>query len=663
MSQPEKIESLLKEERSFPPPAKFAAAAHVRSMDEYEALYKQSIEDPCAFWASVAEQNFRWFRMWDRTLDWQLPHARWFVGAQTNLCFNCVDRHVERGLGDKTAILFEGEPGDVRRLSFRELQTEVCKFANVLKSLGVKKGDRVTIYMPMTPELAIACLACARIGAPHSVIFGGFSVQAIVDRVEDAQSHVVITSDGGWRRGKVVPLKENVDQAAAQCALIKTVVVHRRIGERMESGAAPLVDGRDHWWHELMAAESAECPPEKCDAEDMLFLLYTSGSTGKPKGILHTTAGYMVYTATTAKYIFDLKPDDIFWCTADIGWITGHSYVIYGILANGVTTVMYEGAPNHPDWERFWALIERHKVTKFYTAPTAIRAFMREGRQHADKHDLSSLKLLGTVGEPINPEAWMWYHEVVGRGRCPIVDTWWQTETGGILISPIPGATPTKPGTATRPFFGIEPAVMSKDGTVLPPNAGGLLCIKKPWPGMLRGIWRDPERFVRQYWSEIDDVYFAGDSARMDADGYFWIMGRVDDVIKVSGHRLGTMEVESAIVAHPAVAEAAVVGVPHEIKGNAIAAFVTLTADRIGDIASHDGLAKLREELMQHVTHALGAVARPDQIRFTQSLPKTRSGKIMRRLLREIAGGGQVKGDTTTLEDFSVLAKLAEKDE
>ncbi|GMU82161.1 MAG: acetyl-coenzyme A synthetase [Planctomycetota bacterium] len=681
------IASLLKESRKFAPPPDFAAQAHIKSRAEYDALYKRSIESPYGFWSEIAEKNFHWFRMWDQVCDWQLPNAKWFVGAKTNLCYNCVDRHVEAGKGDKTAILFEGEPGDIRRVSFRELQTQVSKFANVLKKLGVKKGDRVTIYMPMTPELAIAVLACARIGAAHSVIFGGFSVQAIVDRVEDAKSHIVITADGGWRRGRVVALKENVDQAAAQCPLIQTVVAFQRIGDTSPGFSVKMHAGRDHWWHELMATASPDCPPEPCDAEDMLFLLYTSGSTGKPKGILHTTAGYMVYTATTAKYVFDLKPDDVYWCTADIGWITGHSYVIYGILANGVTTLMYEGAPNHPDWDRFWSMIARHKVTKFYTAPTAIRAFMREGRQHADKHDLSSLKLLGTVGEPINPEAWIWYNEVIGRGRCPIVDTWWQTETGGIMITPIPGATATKPGTATLPFFGIDPAVMTKDGKVCPPNTGGLLCVRKPWPGMLRGIWGDPDRFVRQYWSEIDGVYVAGDSARTDDDGYFWIMGRVDDVIKVSGHRLGTMEVESAIVSHPAVAEAAVVGIPHDIKGNAIAAFVTLTAAHHGAVqggaapggagiparpdergsagAAGDGeaLAKLREELMKHVTTALGAVARPDQIRFTQSLPKTRSGKIMRRLLREIATSGEVKGDTTTLEDFTVLAKLAEKEE
>ncbi len=653
MHSGDSIESHLQEARRFPPAADFSAAAHVKSLAEYEALHARALAEPEAYWAQVA-QGFHWFQPWQRVLDWQLPDAKWFVGGRTNVSYNCLDRHIAAGRGEHTAILFEGEPGDVRRISFRELHADVCRFASVLKSLGVRKGDRVTIYMPMVPELAVAVLACARIGAPHSVIFGGFSVQAIVDRVEDAQSRIVITADGGWRRGQVVPLKKNVDEACARCSLIETVVVLRRVGEAADDAA--MRPGRDHWWHELAQAAAADCPAEPCDAEDMLFLLYTSGSTGKPKGILHTTGGYMVYTASTARLVFDLKPDDVYWCTADVGWVTGHSYVIYGILANGVTTLMYEGAPNFPDWDRFWSMIARHRVTKFYTAPTAIRAFMREGRAHADKHDLSSLKLLGTVGEPINPEAWMWYREVIGRERCPIVDTWWQTETGGILISPLPGATATKPGSATRPLPGIDAAVLRPGGEVCSANEGGLLCIRKPWPGMLRGIWGDPERFRRQYWSEIPGVYFAGDSSRQDADGYFWIMGRVDDVIKVSGHRLGTMEVESAIVSHPAVAEAAVVGVPHEIKGNAIAAFVTLRAGT-------EATPALRDAITRHVVEMLGAVARPDQLRFTQSLPKTRSGKIMRRLLREIATGGQVKGDTTTLEDFSVLARLSEKEE
>ncbi|MEP0846507.1 MAG: acetate--CoA ligase [Phycisphaerae bacterium] len=645
------IESHLKETRRFPPPTSFSEQAHVASMDAYQRLYRRSLEDADGFWGEVAS-GFHWFCEWERVQDWKLPDAKWFVGGRTNLSYNCLDRQIADGRGDHTAILFEGEPGDVRKISYRELHAEVCRFANVLRSLGVKKGDRVTIYMPMVPELAVAMLACARIGAPHSVIFGGFSVQAIVDRVLDAKSHVLITADGGWRRGQIVPLKANVDAACEQCDLIRAVVVYRRCGNEIA-----MRRGRDHWWHELTAGVSADCPAEPCDSEDMLFLLYTSGSTGKPKGILHTTGGYMVYTAYTARLVFDLKPDDVFWCTADIGWVTGHSYVVYGILNNGVTTVMYEGAPNQPGWDRFWSIIERHRVTKFYTAPTAIRAFMREGREHPDKHDLSSLKLLGTVGEPINPEAWLWYHDAIGRGRCPIVDTWWQTETGGILIAPLPGATTTKPGSATHPLPGIDAAVLDRSGSEQPANSGGYLCIRRPWPAMLRGIWGDPERYRRQYWSEIEGVYFAGDSSRRDEDGCFWIMGRVDDVIKVSGHRLGTMEVESAIVAHPAVAEAAVVGIPHEIKGNAIAAFVTLVTGRKPSPA-------LRDELLRHVANQLGAVARPEQIRFTQSLPKTRSGKIMRRLLREIATSGEVRGDTTTLEDFSVVARLAEqKDE
>lgn len=650
MTTMEKFEARLKEGRVFPPASSFSQQAHVGSLAEYERMHRASLDDPEGFWAGVAKE-YHWFRPWSKVLDWKPPQAKWFTGGQTNIAYNCLDRQIERGLGDHTAILWEGEPGEVRRISYTELKREVCRCANALKSLGVKKGDRVTIYMPMIPELAIAMLACARIGAAHSVIFGGFSVQAIVDRVEDAESNIVITADGGFRRGKIVPLKHNVDEACEKTDRIQSVVVFQRA-----KNVVTMKAGRDHWWHEQMSRVSDDCPAEPCDAEDMLYLLYTSGSTGKPKGILHTTGGYMVYAAYTAKLLFDLKPDDVFWCSADIGWVTGHTYIVYGILANGVTSVIYEGAPNHPDWERFWSMIAKHKVTKFYTAPTAIRAFMREGREHVDKHDLSSLRLLGTVGEPINPQAWMWYHEVVGQKRCPIVDTWWQTETGAAMIAPLPGAIPTKPGSATRPFFGIDAAIMDREGTVQPPNAGGFLCIRKPWPGMLRGIYRDPERYKKQYWSEIDGVYFTGDSARCDEDGYFWIMGRVDDVIKVSGHRLGTMEVESAIVSHPAVAEAAVVGIPHELKGQAIAAFVTLKTGR-------EASAKLHDEIVAHVASQLGALAKPDQLRFTAAVPKTRSGKIMRRLLREIATTGTVSGDTTTLEDFSVLAKLAEKDD
>jgi acetyl-CoA synthetase len=644
------ITSVLKENRRFKPPSEFAEQAHIGSLEQYEELYRRSVDDPDGFWGDIASQ-FHWFKPFDQVCEWNQPYAKWFTGGQTNIAYNCLDRHVEAGKGDKTAIKWEGEPGDTRDLSYAELTREVCKFANVLKKLGVKKGDRVTIYMPMTPELAIAMLACARIGAPHSIIFGGFSAQAIIDRVQDAESHVIITADGGWRRGSVVELKKNVDDACKELPEVKDVVVLRRCENEVE-----WVEGRDHWWHELMDDADEDCLAEPCDSEDLLFVLYTSGTTGKPKGIMHTTAGYMVYTAYTSKMVFDLKDSDLYWCTADIGWITGHSYIVYGILANGVTTFMYEGAPNHPNPDRFWDIIARHKPTIFYTAPTAIRAFMKWGKQWPEKHDLSSLRLLGTVGEPINPEAWIWYHEQIGGTRCPIVDTWWQTETGGILIAPLPGVTETKPGSATRPFFGIVPEVVDREGNVVPSKSGGLLCIRKPWPSMLRGIYGDPERYVKQYWSDIPESYFTSDGARCDEDGYFWIMGRVDDVINISGHRLGTMEVESALVSHETVAEAAVVGIPHEIKGQGLAAFVTLEGGRT---PSDD----LKKALNEHVVKMIGAIARPDQIRFSDALPKTRSGKIMRRLLRELATGGEVKGDTTTLEDFNVLAQLREEEE
>ncbi|MCG3130615.1 MAG: Acetyl-coenzyme A synthetase [Phycisphaerae bacterium] len=650
MTESAGIQSVLKESRVFPPQETFARQAHLRGLDEYRRQHARSLADPEGFWAEAAA-DLHWFRRWERVVDWKLPDAKWFVGGKTNVSYNCLDLQIERGRGDHTAILWEGEPGEIRRLTFSDLRREVCRFANGLRKLGVRSGDRVTLYMPMIPELAVAMLACARIGAPHSVIFGGFSSQAIVDRVIDAESHTIVTADGGYRRGAVVPLKANVDDACAKTDLVKRVIVFRRTGQ-----AVPMQPGRDVAWDELVKDVPDECPAEPLDSEHMLYLLYTSGSTGKPKGIHHTTAGYMVYTRLSARYVFDLKPDDVYWCTADIGWVTGHSYVVYGILANGVTTLMYEGAPNHPAWDRFWDIIERHKVTKFYTAPTALRAFMRQGEEHPNKHDLSSLKLLGTVGEPINPEAWMWYHRVIGKERCPIVDTWWQTETGGILITPLPGVTPTKPGSATLPFFGVEPDIVDKSGTSQPANVGGFLVIRKPWPAMLRGIYGDRDRYVRQYWSEVPGVYFAGDSARRDEDGYFWIMGRIDDVIKVAGHRLGTAEVESALVSHPKVAEAAVVGIPHDIKGQAIAAFVTL---RLGSTPTD----ALKKELVEHVGHTLGALAKPEQIRFTDALPKTRSGKIMRRLLVEIATKGEVKGDTTTLEDFGILAKLAAKDE
>jgi acetyl-CoA synthetase len=645
MSEPTGIRSILQENRTFAPPDAFAERAHIKAREEYETQYRRSIEQPEVFWGEVA-RGFHWFKPFDKVLEWNEPFSKWFVGGQTNVAYNCLDVQIERGRGDHTAIVWEGEPGEVRRLTYRELHREVCKFANVLKSLGVRKGEVVTIYMPLVPELAIAMLACARIGAPHSIIFGGFSAVAIADRVHDAASKIVITADGGWRRGSVVPLKDNVDEAVKLADIIKTVIVLKRCENQIK-----WVAGRDHWWPDLMSKAAPECPAEPCDAEDLLFVLYTSGTTGKPKGIMHTTAGYMVYTGYTAKLIFDLKPEDIYWCTADIGWVTGHSYVVYGILQNGVTTVMYEGAPNYPGWDRFWRIVEKHKVSILYTAPTAIRAFMRHGRDHPDRCDLSSLRLLGTVGEPINPEAWMWYHTVIGRERCPIVDTWWQTETGGILITPLPGITHTKPGSATRPFFGIDPAVVNQQGVEQAANVGGLLVIRKPWPGMLRGIYGDMQRYRTQYWSAIPHVYFTGDSCRRDPDGCYWIMGRVDDVIKVAGHRLGTAEVESALVSHPKVAEAAVVGYPDEITGEAIAAFVSLRS-------GHTPSDALKAELRQHVAHQVGAIARPKELRFAEALPKTRSGKIMRRLLKELATSGQVKGDTTTLEDLNVIARL-----
>ena len=648
------MESMQREHRKFPPPPGFASRAHVRSLDEYEEMYAESIENPDRFWGEKAAE-LDWFAKWNRVLEWNLPDAKWFVGGKTNLCYNCIDRQVKAGLGNKVAIVWEGEPvaegkgPEIRKLTYSDLLTEVSKFANVLKKMGVKRGEVVTLYMPLIPELAIAMLACARIGAPHSIIFGGFSAAAIRDRVDDAKSKIIVTADGGYRRGKIVPLKETVDDALTMTQHVKNVIVFKRAGNEVA-----MLKGKDHWWHDLMASAKPECPCEEMDSEDLLFILYTSGTTGKPKGIMHTTGGYMVYTYLTSKYVFDLHDDDpseLFWCTADIGWVTGHSYVIYGILPNRVPTFIFEGAPNHPQPDRFWDIIERHKITKFYTAPTAIRAFMKWGDEHVEKHDLSSLRVLGSVGEPINPEAWMWYHQKIGGSRCPIVDTFWQTETGGHVITPIPGATTTVPGSCTRPFFGIDAAVVQKDGSDCAPNEGGLLVIRKPWPAMTRGVYGDRERFIKTYWSTVEGCYLAGDSARRDADGNFWIMGRIDDVINVSGHRLGTAEVESALVSHPSVAEAAVVGVPHEIKGTGIAAFVTLRGGK-------SPTPTLKDELGAHVAKEIGAIARPDQIRFTDVLPKTRSGKIMRRLLREVAAGKEVKGDTTTLEDFSVLAKL-----
>ncbi len=644
------LDSLLREDRVFPPQAEFAAKAHIRSLAEYEELYARSIADPEAFWESAARE-LHWFAPWTTVLDWDLPWAKWFVGGKINISYNCLDRHVQNGKRDKTAILWEGEPGEVRKVSYGELLVDVQKFANALKSLGITKGDRVAVYMGMTPELAVAVLACARIGAVHSVIFGGFAANAIVDRVNDAACVAIVTQDTSYRRGGEVKLKATVDEAIVNCPTVRNVVVFKRSGSGIKMQA-----GRDHWWHDLVADAEQECLAEQLDSEDPLYILYTSGTTGKPKGLVHTTGGYSVQTYLTSKLVFDLKEDDVYWCSADVGWVTGHSYVIYGILQNGVTTLMYEGAPNFPELDRFWKIIDSHKVTVFYTAPTAIRAFIKWGDEYPLKHSLASLRLLGTVGEPINPEAWMWYREVIGKGRCPIVDTWWQTETGAIMLTPLPGAIPTKPGSATRPFPGIVPEVVTKSGEPVPAGHGGLLVIRKPWPSMARTIYNDSERYVKQYWTEIPGSYFTGDGARRDKDGYYWLMGRVDDVINVSGHRLGTMEVESALVAHPKVAEAAVVGRPHEMKGQAIAAFVTLES-------GHQASPELKDELRAWVAKEIGALARPDDLRFTDQLPKTRSGKIMRRLLRELATSGEIKGDTTTLEDFTIIAKLREQDE
>ncbi|VTT98311.1 acetyl-coenzyme a synthetase : Acetyl-coenzyme A synthetase OS=Singulisphaera acidiphila (strain ATCC BAA-1392 / DSM 18658 / VKM B-2454 / MOB10) GN=acsA PE=3 SV=1: AMP-binding: AMP-binding_C [Gemmataceae bacterium] len=649
MSSENNITSVLKETRVFPPPAEFVAAAHVDAK-ERDRLAEWAGADPDAFWAEQAK-SLHWFKPWSQVLDWSnAPHAKWFVGGQINASDNCIDRHLA-ARGNKAAIVFEGEPGDSRTLTYRDLHREVCKFANVLKTLGVGKGDRVTIYMPMVPEAAIAMLACARIGAMHSVVFGGFSADAVADRNNDAQSKLVITADGGWRRGKVVPLKANVDAALAKSPSVETCVVLNRCNTAVEMKA-----GRDVWWHDLMAAASADCPAEPLDSEHPLFILYTSGSTGKPKGVLHTTGGYLLGASLTHKWVFDIKESDVYWCTADVGWITGHSYIVYGPLCNGSTVVMYEGAPNQPKEDRFWEVIEKYKVTVFYTAPTAIRAFIKWGDQHPKAHDLSSLRLLGSVGEPINPEAWMWYHTVIGGGRCPIVDTWWQTETGAIMIAPVPGAVPTKPGSATKPLPGIAAEVVDKSGQAVPANAGGFLVVKRPWPSMMRTIYGDDDRYKATYWSNYPGVYFTADGARTDDDGYIWVMGRVDDVLNVSGHRLSTMEVESALVNHPKVAEAAVVGKPDDLKGEGIVCFVTLKE-------GNEPTDALKAELKAHVVTNIGALARPDDIKFTPTLPKTRSGKIMRRFLRDVAAGRQSTGDATTLEDFTVLAKLREDEE
>jgi acetyl-CoA synthetase len=644
------IDSVLIEKRTFNPPPEFSRTSHVKSMDEYRRLYKAAEADPEKFWSEIARE-LHWFAPWTKVLEWNLPWAKWFVGGKINLSYNCLDRHMSTARRTKTALIWEGEPGEVRTLTYEQLLQEVCKLANALKALGIKSGDRVALYMGLTPELAIAMLACARIGAVHSVIFGGFAAHALVDRITDAQAVAVITQDTGYRRGGEVKLKATVDEALEQCPSVKSVVVFRRSGSTVT-----MKQGRDHWWHDLTARQSDQCEALPMDAEAPLYTLYTSGTTGKPKGIVHTTGGYSVGVYYTTKIVFDLKEDDIYWCTADIGWVTGHSYVVYGPLQNGATVLMYEGAPNFPEPDRFWQIVDKHKVTIFYTAPTAIRAFIKWGDQYPRKHSLNTLRLLGTVGEPINPEAWMWYREEIGHDRCPIIDTWWQTETGMIMITPLPGAVPTKPGSATLPLPGVIADVVTREGKSVPAGSGGLLVIKQPWPAMARTIFNDPDRFVKQYWSDIPGMYFTGDGARKDQDGYFWMMGRVDDVINVAGHRLGTMEVESALVAHPKVAEAAVVGRPDDLKGQAIAAFCTLES-------GNTPTPELKEELRQWVAKEIGALARPDDVRFTEGLPKTRSGKIMRRLLRELASTGEVKGDVTTLEDFSVIAKLREGEE
>ncbi len=647
------MDSLLRENRVFQPPVEFAAKARIGSLAGYEELYRQSIDDPSAFWANAAAE-LEWFTPFTSVVEGEMGSATWFNGGKLNLSHNCVDRHAMGSRRDTIALLWEGEPGEVRRITYGQLHEQVQKFANVLKGLGIQRGDRVAVYMGMCPELAIALLACARIGAVHSVIFGGFAAHAIVDRVNDSACVAVITQDVSYRRGGEVKLKAIVDEALEKCPTVKSVVVYKRAtvdGAPETKTPVTMVAGRDVYWHDAMASAAATCACEHMDSEDPLYLLYTSGTTGKPKGLLHTTGGYSVQTYLTSKYVFDLQEHDVYWCTADIGWVTGHSYVVYGPLQNGATVMMYEGAPNWPENDRFWQIVDEHKVTIFYTAPTAIRAFIKWGDHHVHKHSLDSLRLLGTVGEPINPEAWMWYHREIGKERCPIVDTFWQTETGAIMIAPIPGAVPTKPGSATRPFFGIVPEVVTKEGQPVPAGQGGLLVVRKPWPSMARTIYGDAERYQAAYFSEIPGSYFTGDGARCDADGYYWLMGRVDDVINVSGHRLGTMEIESALVAHPKVAEAAVVGRPDDLKGQAIAAFVTLDE-------GYEPTEELKQELRQWVAKEIGALARPDDLRFTQMLPKTRSGKIMRRLLRELATTGTVTGDTTTLEDFGVIAKL-----
>ena len=639
------------EKRLFKPSKSFSKEARVGSLAEYQKLYDESIDKPDKFWAREAKELLTWDAKWSRVLDWKIPFAKWFVGGKLNASTNCVDRHLTDGRKNKAALIWEGEPGEKTTLTYQQLHREVCKFANVLKRNHIKKGDRVIIYLPQIPEAVIAMLACARIGAVHCVIFGGFSSESIKDRIFDSGATAVITADGSYRRGGIVPLKKNVDDALKNLDVIKRVIVFRRAGNDIH-----IEEGRDVWWHREMDYVDAVCPAVSLDSEHPLFILYTSGSTGKPKGILHTTGGYLVGTACSMKYTFDMRDDDIYWCTADVGWITGHSYIVYGPLAIGATVLMYEGAPNWPEQDRFWKIIEDYRVTIFYTAPTAIRSFIKWGNDWVKKHDLSSLRLLGTVGEPINPEAWMWFHKFIGGERCPIVDTWWQTETGAHMITPLPGAISTKPGSATLPFFGVDAAIVDDNGNEVGHGVGGKLVIRKPWPSMLRSIYGDKNRYKKQYWSEVKNCYFTGDGAHRDKDGYFWIEGRIDDVLNVAGHRLGTAEVESALVSHHSVAEAAVVGRPDEIKGQGVVAFVTLKEGQ-------EGTKHLKELLRKHVGEVIGPIAKPDEIRFSDALPKTRSGKIMRRLLKQIAGGVTVTGDTTTLEDLSVLAKLVKADE
>jgi acetyl-CoA synthetase len=639
------IENLLREARTFAPDPRFSARANAKT-----ELYLEAETDFVAFWERLARERISWFKPFDKTLEWELPFARWFIGGQLNISYNCVDRHVENGLGSKVAYHWIGEPGDTRTLTYADLHREVQKAANALLRLGVSKGDRVAIYMPMIPELPIAMLACARIGAPHTVVFGGFSAEALAGRINDAEAKVVITADGGWRRGKPAALKPAVDEAVQSTPSVQAVLVVRRLGD--QAPETTMVEDRDHWWHDIVDTQVADCPPEPLDSEHMLYLLYTSGTTAKPKGIMHTTAGYLLGTAYTHEMIFDLKPDDVYWCAADVGWVTGHSYIVYGPLANAATGVMYEGTPDTPAWDRWWQIIEDYKVTILYCAPTAIRAFMKQGEEHPNKHDLSSLRVLGSVGEPINPEAWLWYQQVIGGGSTPVVDTWWQTETGMIMITPLPGVTTTKPGSATFPFPGVQADIVDGHGESVPLGGGGYLVLKRPWPSMLRGIYGDPERYRATYWSRFPGMYFAGDGAKRDEDGYFWLLGRVDDVMNVSGHRLSTTEIESALVSHPAVAEAAVVGGPDPVTGEAINAFVILRK-------GNEPTTELGKELRNHVATKISPIAKPKSLMFTPDLPKTRSGKIMRRLLRDIAQG-RALGDTTTLADASVVELIRE---